>query len=110
MDEAVSLQGIDLDMHLHTTDFAKQVTAGSIEDFRNNPSGACVGASLAERMHLYRRARISIIIGPDNETRRFRIDVIYETGVWDFDIKNVFVHMRTARDPCTNPTSPPSCW
>ena len=33
--EAVSLQGIDLDLHLRTTDFAKQVSKGSIEDFRN---------------------------------------------------------------------------
>ena len=35
------------------------------------------------------------IRGPNNETRRFRIDVIYETGVWDFDIKNVFVHLES---------------
>lgn len=94
--EAISLQGIDLDLHLRTTDFAKQVSKGSMEDFRNDPSGACVGASLAERMHLFAGQDI-FIIGPDNETRRFRIDVIYETGVWDFDIKNVFVHMRTAQ-------------
>ena len=33
-EEAVSLQGIDLDLHLRTTDFAKQVTKGSVEDFR----------------------------------------------------------------------------
>jgi len=94
--EAISLQGIDLDLHLRTTDFGKQVEKGSMDDFRNDPSGACVGASLAERMHLFAGQDI-FIIGPDNETRRFRIDVIYETGVWDFDIKNVFVHMRTAQ-------------
>lgn len=94
--EAISLQGIDLDLHLRTTDFGKQVSKGSMDDFRNNPSGVCVGASLAERMRLFSGEDI-FIIGPDNETRRFRIDVIYETGVWDFDIKNVFVHMRTAQ-------------
>jgi lipoprotein-releasing system permease protein len=94
--EAISLQGIDLDLHLRTTDFGKQVVHGLMDDFRNDPSGACVGASLAERMHLFAGQDI-FIIGPDNETRRFRIDVIYETGVWDFDIKNVFVHMRTAQ-------------
>lgn len=94
--EAVSLQGIDLDLHLHTTDFAKQVVKGSVDDFRNNPSGVCVGQSLAERMHLFAGQDI-FLIGPDNDARRFRIDLIYETGVWDFDIKNVFVHMRTAQ-------------
>jgi lipoprotein-releasing system permease protein len=93
--EAVSLQGIDLDLHLRTTDFAKQVTAGSMDDFRNDPDGACVGASLAERMRLV--AGQDVFISADQETRRFHIDVIYETGVWDFDIKNVFVHMRTAQ-------------
>lgn len=94
--EAVSLQGINLDLHTRTTDFGKQVEKGSIEDFRNNPSGACIGASLAERMRLAVGQSI-YLVGPGNETRRFRIDVIYETGVWDFDIKNVFVHTRSAQ-------------
>ena len=93
--EAVSLQGIDLDLHLRTTDLAKQVTQGSMDDFRNNPNGVCVGASLAERMKLV--AGQDVYISAASETRRFRIDVVYETGVWDFDIKNVFVHMRTAQ-------------
>ena len=39
-------------MHLQTTDFAKQVSKGSMDDFRNDENGACVGASLAERMRL----------------------------------------------------------
>jgi lipoprotein-releasing system permease protein len=95
-EEAISLQGIDLDLHLRTTDFAKQVNKGSIEDFRNDPDGCCVGQSLAERMDLSQGQDV-FVRGPDNETRRFRIDVIYETGVWDFDIKNVFVHLRTAQ-------------
>ncbi len=95
-EEAISLQGIDLDLHLRTTDFAKQVTKGSMDDFRNDPDGCCVGASLAERMNLSAGEYV-FIRGPNNETRRFRIDVIYETGVWDFDIKNVFVHLRVAQ-------------
>jgi len=94
--EAISLQGIDLDLHLLTTDFGKQVSKGSMEDFRMDPNGACVGASLAERMKLQAGQDI-YITGPGNENRRFRIDVIYETGVWDFDIKNVFVHTRSAQ-------------
>ena len=95
-EEAISLQGIDLDLHLRTTDFAKQVTKGSMDDFRNDPNGCCVGASLAERMNLI-AGQYVFIRGPNNEVRRFRIDVIYETGVWDFDIKNVFVHLRVAQ-------------
>jgi lipoprotein-releasing system permease protein len=100
--EAVSLQGIDLDLHLRTTDFAKQVIRGTIDDFRNDASGACVGIDLAERMQLSVGQDI-FIIGPDNDPRRFRIDVIYETGVWDFDIKNVFVHMRSAQSVLHKP-------
>jgi lipoprotein-releasing system permease protein len=96
-EEGVSLQGIDLDLHLRTTDFAKQVNKGSIEDFRNDPNGCCVGQSLAERMDLHAGEDV-FVRGPSNENRRFRIDVIYETGVWDFDIKNVFVHLRTAQE------------
>ena len=95
-EEAVSLQGIDLELHLRTTDFAKQVQKGSIDDFRDDPYGACVGEVLAERMNLH-AGQYVFIRGPENEVRRFRIDVIYETGVWDFDIKNVFVHLRVAQ-------------
>ena len=95
-EEGVSLQGIDLDLHLRTTDFAKQVNRGSIQDFRNDSNGCCVGQSLAERMNLHEGQDV-FIRGPNNEARRFRIDVIYETGVWDFDVKNVFVHLRTAQ-------------
>jgi len=100
--EAISLQGIDLDLHLRTTDFAKQVVKGAMDDFRDNPEGCCVGASLAERMHLYAGQDI-FIIGPQNEPRRFHIDVVYETGVWDFSVKNVFVHMRTAQSLLQKP-------
>ena len=95
-EEAISLQGIDLDLHLRTTDFAKQVKTGSMDDFRDDPYGACVGEVLAERMNLH-AGQYVFIRGPENEVRRFRIDVIYETGVWDFDIKNVFVHLRVAQ-------------
>jgi lipoprotein-releasing system permease protein len=94
--EAVSVQGIDLELHLRATDFGKQVKKGSMEDFRNNPSGICVGSMLAERMRLSVGQSI-YLMGPNSETRRFRIDVIYETGVWAFDIKNVFVHTRPAQ-------------
>lgn len=94
--EAVSVQGINIDLHLRATDFGKQVKAGVMEDFRNNPSGICIGSALAERMRLNVGQNI-YILGPNNENRRFRIDVIYETGVWDFDIKNVFVHTRPAQ-------------
>ena len=67
-EEAVSLQGIDLDLHLRTTDFAKQVNRGSIDDFRNDPNGCCVGQSLAERMNLVTPARMSSSAG--RTTRR----------------------------------------
>jgi lipoprotein-releasing system permease protein len=101
-EEAVSLQGIDLELHLRTTDFGKQVSKGSMDDFRNDPYGACIGEVLAERMNLS-AGQYVFIRGPNNETRRFRIDVIYETGVWDFDIKNVFVHLRTAQSILQEP-------
>lgn len=94
--EAVSVQGIDLEAHLKATDFGKQVRRGSLDDFRNNPTGVCVGVTLAERMRLSVGQSI-FLIGPEQETRRYRIDAIYETGVWAFDVKNVFVHTRSAQ-------------
>lgn len=94
--EAVSVQGIDLEAHLRATDFSKQIRRGSLDDFRNNPTGVCVGATLAERMRLSVGQSV-YLIGPEQETRRYRIDAIYETGVWAFDVKNVFVHTRSAQ-------------
>jgi lipoprotein-releasing system permease protein len=94
--EAVSLQGIDLELHLKSTDFGKQIYRGSLDDFRDNLSGICLGSVLAERMRLSVGQSV-YIVGPTGDTRRFRIDVIYETGVWAFDTKNVFVHSRSAQ-------------
>jgi lipoprotein-releasing system permease protein len=100
--EAISLQGINLELHLRATDFGKQIILGSIEDFRNNPSGVCVGSTLADRMRLAVGQNI-YIIGPGGETRRFHIDAIYETGVWAFDVRNIFVHSRSAQTLLNKP-------
>ncbi|NJK91580.1 MAG: ABC transporter permease [Blastochloris sp.] len=94
--DAISLMGINLEQHLRATNFAKQIKKGSLDDFRNNPSGIAVGTMLAERMRLDVGQSV-YVVGPGNETRRYRIDVIYESGVWAFDIKNVFVHTRSAQ-------------
>lgn len=94
--EGVTVQGIDIDLHLRATDFGQQILKGSIDDFRDNPSGICVGSVLAERMRIVIGQSI-YVVGPDNQSRRYRVDAIYETGVWAFDVKNVFMHTRSAQ-------------
>src|SRR5437762_5554407 len=42
--------GIEPSLHLQTTDLARQITKGSLEDFRNKPNSVIVGSRLAEML------------------------------------------------------------
>ncbi|MDX6765155.1 MAG: FtsX-like permease family protein [Candidatus Methylacidiphilales bacterium] len=94
--DVVLLRGVDLELHLRTTEFRNQIIKGSLDDFRANPSGICVGSVLAERLRLSVGQNV-YLSGSDHSSRRYRIDAIYETGVWMMDTRNVFVHMRSAQ-------------
>jgi len=87
--------GIDLDDHLAVSDLGNQIVIGSMEDFRNTPSGVIFGSVLANRLGI--RPGDSVLISYAGLMTRFRVSAIYETGVGDIDKVRIFMHMDEAR-------------
>lgn len=100
--EVAKLQGIDLDMHIQTTDFEDQLTTGTIEDFRDLPDSIAVGSLLAGRLEL-RTGQSLYVIGPETNSRRFKVTNIFETGVNSIDEKLVITHRRAAQSVLHEP-------
>lgn len=100
--EVAVLQGIELEYHLAATDFAKQIIAGSLADFRDNRDALAVGSLLSEKMEL-RLGQNIYLVGPTGDARRFKLTNIYETGVNVIDEKRVYVHHRAAQSTVQEP-------
>lgn len=94
--EIAALQGIDLDFHLKTTDLARQIIDGSIEDFRDNPDSVAIGSLLKDKLEL-RVGQNVFLVGPGGDSRRFKLTTIYETGVNVIDEKRIYCHRRAAQ-------------
>jgi lipoprotein-releasing system permease protein len=90
------IQGIDLDYHLKTTDLAKQIVKGNLEDFRSNPDAIAIGTDLADKLELNLGQNV-YLMGPDGDNRRFKFTTIYETGINAIDQRRVYVHRRAAQ-------------
>lgn len=94
--------GIVLDDHLRVSALADQITSGSLDDFRQMPSGVLMGRVLADRLQLARGD--SIVISTRGQSRRFRVAAIYETGYREVDKINVYLHMSEARSLLRKPS------
>ncbi len=93
--EAARVYGIRLEDHLAVSDLAKQITRGSLEDYRRSQQGLLVGSKLADRLQL--RVGDSLILQANDERRRYRVSCIYETGVSDIDRVRIYMHLGEAR-------------
>jgi lipoprotein-releasing system permease protein len=100
--EAVSIYGIDLPLHLETTDLAAQITAGSMDDFKHDPSAILMGASLADKLELSLGSSF-FLHGPDMRPRRFKIAAIYQTGINAIDERRLYLHRRAAQNLLQSP-------
>lgn len=100
--ESARIYGVQLDDHLAVSDLARQIVAGSIEEYRAAPSGAMIGKVLAQRLQLNPGDSITMTAG--DQIRRFRIEAVYETGVSDIDRVRVYVHLGEARSLLQKPT------
>lgn len=92
----VDLYGIDPALHLLTTDLAREVSSGSIEDFRNNPNTVIVGARLAENLNVEVGDSIQLL-SPGGQYRRFNIAALAKSGVGAIDQTRVYCHVRVAQ-------------
>ena len=88
--------GIDLDDHLGVSDLGRQIVLGSLEDFRNKPTGVVFGSALANQLGVRPGDSVQIIYG-GQKPERYSVSAIYETGVRDIDKVRIFMHTGEAR-------------
>jgi lipoprotein-releasing system permease protein len=100
----VDLFGIDLPLHLQTTNLAKQIETGSLEDFRNNPSSVILGAKLANALLVSPGESVQLL-SPDGEYRRFVVAATARSGVGVVDAARVYCHAKVAQSLLHKPYS-----
>lgn len=102
LSEVTNVQGIDLELQLDTTDLAKQVIKGTIEDFRNDGSAVLVGSLLADRMQI--DTGENVYIKSDlGDSRRFKVAGIFQSGINAIDEKTVYLHRKAAQSVLRKP-------
>ncbi len=92
----VDLFGIDPVAHLQTTNLPQQLTAGSFDEFRNNPNSVIVGSRLAEVLQVSAGDALQLL-SPGGEYRRFAIAAVARSGVGIVDAARVYTHVRVAQ-------------
>jgi lipoprotein-releasing system permease protein len=100
--DAVQVFGINLDDQLRVSDLGNQIVRGSLNDFRNSPTGTMLGREMADRLEL--DVGDSFVLEAMGESRRYRVTAIYETGVSDIDRVRVYLNMAEARSLLKRPT------
>ena len=99
--DSAQIFGVNIDDHVKVSDLDRHIAVGSLVDFKQTPTGALVGRELADRLQL--TVGESFIVDYHQETRRFRVSAIYETGVSDVDKVRIYVHMGEARSLMRKP-------
>ncbi|HEY2614935.1 MAG TPA: ABC transporter permease [Chthoniobacterales bacterium] len=92
----VDLFGIDATQHLQTTNLAQQLTAGDLDNFRNNPNAVIIGTRLADALQVAPGDVIQLL-SPGGEYRRFAVAATARSGVGTIDSSRVYCHVRVAQ-------------
>jgi lipoprotein-releasing system permease protein len=94
--EAIRLQGIDLDLHLRTTALREQMTEGDLNTFRIKPLGLLLGQPLAQKLEVSVGDSVALI-GVDGETNNFTLCGTFATGINIVDENRAYVHLGQAQ-------------
>lgn len=100
-EDECEVYGIRLSDYLSVSNLGGQIRYGRIEDFDSDPQSILVGIKMAERLNL--DIGSTLLLRRQNESIRFRVKGIFETGVEEYDKRRVFVHLRQARDILNEP-------
>jgi lipoprotein-releasing system permease protein len=100
--DSVKIFGIVVDNHLMVSELGKQIVQGSIDDFRKAPSGALIGKVIADRLQL--GVGDSFLLDSAEQSRRYRVSAVYETGISDIDKERVYLQLPEARSQLKKPT------
>ncbi|MBC2604480.1 ABC transporter permease [Pelagicoccus albus] len=99
--EPGQVYGIVLNDHISVSDLEDQIVFGSLESFRETPTGILLGRKLADRLQA--RVGDSILIDNRGDQDRYRVCAVYETGVSDIDRVRIFMHLDQARSLLKRP-------
>jgi lipoprotein-releasing system permease protein len=100
----VDLFGIDLPLHLQTTNLAQQIEAGSLDDFRNNSNSIIIGSKLADSLQVEPGESVQLL-SPDGEYRRFVVAATARSGVGVVDSGRIYCHIKVAQSLLKRPYS-----
>ncbi len=100
----VDLYGIDLALHLQTTNLASQIESGTLDDFRNNPNSLVLGSRLAGLLLVTAGDSVQLL-SPDGEYRRFVVAAIARSGVGVVDSVRIYCHAKVAQSLLHKPYS-----
>ncbi|BET69622.1 ABC transporter permease [Opitutales bacterium ASA1] len=95
-EDPAQILGIGLDDHLQVSDLANQIILGNLEEYRGNMVGALVGVDLAARLQVSVGDSVTLSTSR-GESRRFRVDAVFRTGIRDIDKVRIYVHTSEAR-------------
>lgn len=87
--------GIKLENHLAVSDLEHQIVRGTLEEYRNKPSGVILGTVLASRLQV--SIGDTLILRAGDQQRRYYVCALYETGVSDIDKVRIYMHLGEAR-------------
>lgn len=91
----IEIYGIVADDHIGVSQLQSQIRLGSVQQFRETPTGVILGSKVAERIAAH--VGESVIIRAGDQQGRYRIAGVFETGVSDIDKSRIFMHLGQAR-------------
>ncbi len=101
--EVMTLQGIDLELQLRATALGEQIIAGSIQDFRVNPSGLIMGSLLADKMQLKIGDTVTLITS-DGDKKVMTLVAIFRSGNNVIDERRGYVPLRLGQNLLKKPS------
>lgn len=94
--------GIELENHLQVSNLERHIAVGSLDKFRESPSGALVGRVIADQLQL--AVNDWFVINARGRSQRYRVAAIYQTGVREIDKTRVYISLGEARSLLKKPT------
>ena len=95
------IYGINLDDHLEVSNLLNQIIYGDINNFNTDKRSTIIGTKLAQRLN----AKVGdyLLINGQQDSQRFRIAAIFETGVSAIDKKRIYAHLDEVRSLFRHP-------
>jgi lipoprotein-releasing system permease protein len=98
----VDLYGINPTLHLQTTNLAKELIDGDLNDFRNNTSSLILGYRLAGALGVAPGDTLQLL-SPSGEYWRFTVAATARSGVGSIDGTRVYSHAPVAQTLLNKP-------